>query len=182
VPADVDHDRIGLGLPVERFHDGPQQLRIEGRRDAFAPRRRAQPREIDDVGVARELARTPQALAYVGDDLAERDAHGIVHGECPHGNIDRLVVLFHSGPLSRGVLGGSPELYQTVELRRGTATSQDLRDLGQLHELRDEPFELLPLLGIRAEFQRIQEVADDRRGAFRAVAVRLAGECRRRPP
>ena len=40
-----------------------------------------------------------QALAHVGDDLAERDAHGIGHGECRRGSIDRLVVLFHSGPL-----------------------------------------------------------------------------------
>jgi hypothetical protein len=41
-----------------------------------------------------------QALAHVGHDLAERDTHPLGHGQCRHRSIDRLVALFHSGPLS----------------------------------------------------------------------------------
>jgi hypothetical protein len=41
-----------------------------------------------------------QALANIGDDFTNRHRHRLRHHQRLHGSIDRLVVLFHSGPLS----------------------------------------------------------------------------------
>jgi hypothetical protein len=38
-----------------------------------------------------------------------------------------LVILGHGGPLAVGVLGGTPDTYQTAGLERGTATSTSTR-------------------------------------------------------
>src|SRR4030095_9969389 len=44
--------------------------------------------------------------------------------------VPRLILLAHGGPLPRGVLGGSPEAYQTAGLRWGPPP-QVLRTAGQ---------------------------------------------------
>src|SRR4051794_1463604 len=49
------------------------------------------------------------------------------HGKCRRVGHGRLILLGHSGPLSLGVLGGSPETYHPVGLGRGTATSSSTR-------------------------------------------------------
>ena len=69
-------DRDGADRPQV----GPQVRRVERRRHALAPRRRAQPREVDDVRVAQERHRPVDAVAHVGlvdgveqHDLGERE-------------------------------------------------------------------------------------------------------------
>src|SRR4051794_31084132 len=68
-----------------------------------------------------------QSLAHVGSDLLHRNADMVGHGKCRRIGHGRLILLGHSGPLSLGVLGGSPETYHPVGLGRGTATSSSTR-------------------------------------------------------
>src|SRR3954449_229906 len=72
-------------------------------------------------------ARASKSLAHVGSDLLHRDPDMVGHGKCRRVGHGRLILLGHSGPLSLGVLGGSPETYHPVGLGRGTATSSSTR-------------------------------------------------------
>jgi hypothetical protein len=67
-----------------------------------------------------------QALGGRLDDLGQRDGDLVRHDQASLARlgVPGLVLLAHGGPLPRGVLGGSPETYQTAGLRWGTATSR----------------------------------------------------------
>jgi hypothetical protein len=75
-----------------------------------------------------------QALAHLAGQLGQlgqRHAHRVGHGGLARVDLAVLVVLAHGGPLSRGVLGGSPEY-----LPHGRAQAGD-RHL-KFHESRDD--------------------------------------------
>jgi hypothetical protein len=102
-----------------------------------------------------------QALPHIRGDLVHHHAHHIRHHRPDPTGLDRLpvarrarparpgrlllIVLAHGGPLSLGVLGGSPDTYHSVGLRRGTAT-QVPRDPGQ--PLVDRSISLLSALTV----------------------------------
>src|SRR6266496_2226668 len=67
-----------------------------------------------------------QALGGRLGDLGQRDRDLLGDGQPKRARlgVPGLVVLAHGGPLPSGVLGGSPETYQTAGLRWGTATSR----------------------------------------------------------
>jgi hypothetical protein len=67
-----------------------------------------------------------QALGGRGGDLGQRDRDLLGDGQPERARLGGcgLVLLAHGGPLPRGVLGGSPETYQTARLRWGTTTSR----------------------------------------------------------
>jgi len=50
-----------------------------------------------------------QALAHLTGQLGQRHAHRVGHRGLARVDHPVLVVLWHGGPLPRGVLGGSPE-------------------------------------------------------------------------
>src|SRR4051794_36637171 len=93
-----------------------------------------------------------QSLAHVGSDLLHRDADMVRHGKCRRVGHGRLILLGHSGPLSLGVLGGSPETYHPVGLGRGTATSSSTRP-GTTSARWDALYRGCPAVGVVALFR-----------------------------
>jgi hypothetical protein len=59
-------------------------------------------------------------LAQIGGNLGHRHPHLLRHSQRTRVELVDLILLGHSGPLSLGVLGGSPETYHPVGLRRET--------------------------------------------------------------
>ena len=62
-PEASESSRWRTVTPADLLQVRPPARRVERRRDALAPRRRAQPREVDDVGVARRGRRRASSAA-----------------------------------------------------------------------------------------------------------------------
>ena len=61
----------------------------------------------------------------------DRRTDPLGHRGCAHLDGLNPVTLLHGGPLAVGVLGGTPDTYDTAGLERGTARPQLLREPGQ---------------------------------------------------
>src|SRR6266704_5219824 len=75
-------------------------------------------------------------LGRLGDS-GQRDRDLVWDGQSQRARLDvpGLVLLAHGGPLPCGVLGGSPETYQTAGLRWGTATSRSTNRATTSHQI-----------------------------------------------
>ena len=123
-PASADGDRPGLAavpnggpVPVVPTLGTAQRVHVGGHHRRHHRRHHLQ---------ARAHGQRQQALADLGGDLAHRHAHHPRHAHRPGRSLGGargggllLVVLGHGGPLSHGVLGGSPETCRRPEVAAG---------------------------------------------------------------